>query len=202
MVGENTDNTGGGPVAEQSTASGDQTETIGQGSQAPPPPEVKSGTADNGGPRSKTYNILLAACAAAAVVALILSAIALGFAVEDRHDVNKPREMMQRRFMNRPNAGQLRGELKDLAEGGQVSIIRGNVGTVEGGNVTVQTPTGNETVVITDSTSFRGPGLAGEQAGASSLTAGKQVTVVAKKTTDGKLEAMVVNVGAENTPSK
>jgi hypothetical protein len=202
MVEENVDNTDDGPVAEKPVSSGDQADTTQQETQTPPPPSGRSGTADHWGSQGKTFTILLVACAAVAAIALLLSAIALGFAVEHHDGAGNQREMMQRRFMNRPNAGQLRGELKGLAAGGDVSVIRGNVGTVEGGNVTVQTPTGNETVVITNSTQFRGPGLTGEQTGASSLTAGKQVTVLAKKTADGKLEAVVVSVGADNTPNK
>jgi len=150
--------------------------------------------------RGGAQTILLVTGVVLLAVSLIMSSLALAFALGDRECVREPGRMMRRGGMNR--GGQVRQELKDLASGGEVSIVRGTVGTVQGGNVTVVTPTGNETVVVTDGTRFRGPASAGEQAGVSSLKAGETVTVFAKKTADGKLEAVVVRRGAETAPEK
>lgn len=211
MFGEKKDDKGTGSLGEQPAApdglegtppTGDVASREGE-KKAPPPPTARSVAGNDGGSYHRNQMILLAIGIAILIVVVVASSIALGFVLE-RHNgvVRRPGEMMRRGVMNRAGAGQLRQELKNLAGGGEVSIIRGNVATVEGGNVTIETPTGNETVVVADSTKFRGAGATGAQDGVSSLKAGQQVTVFAKKTTDGKLEAVVVRAGAEKAPNK
>jgi hypothetical protein len=201
----------GGPLLEQPAALEDHAdlpsstgvETNRRGSkQVPPPPTARSAAGNSGDSHGNSLTILLIVGTALLVVALIMSSIALGLAVGNRGCNFMPRGQMKRGGMNRSAAGRAFQELKNLESGGQVSIIRGNVVTVDGGNVTIQTSAGNETVVVTDGTRLRGAGLAGRQGGASSLKAGQQVTVLAKKTTDGKLEAVVVRAGLENRPGK
>jgi hypothetical protein len=79
------------------------------------------------------------------------------------------------------------------------SRVQGQVASVSGGNLTIDTADGAQTVSITQNTRFPGAGAAGSDpgagAGAQSLQPGESVFVVVKKAADGNLEALAVRPG-------
>jgi hypothetical protein len=152
--------------------------------------------------RNRNKTILLAVGAAVLAVLIVGAFFALGYCVgghsgrPERPALGgKIREKVQSRLQaRRENA---RGFVEDQG----TDIFKGSVTSVEGSKVTVETPHGTETFVVSDATRYPGAGPGGEtgvkNSGAAELTPGKNITAMVKKGADGSWEALVVRAPGE-----
>jgi len=197
-------------------------ETVAAEAAKPPEPKAKRRPTGGGGAGyERNQKMLLGVGAAILVVVIVAALFALGYTIgKQKADIRQlaggnaaqglPGGGIGRGGQGPTGGaaggqqnGQLREELKKMVESGEAVIIRGKVTSVEGGGVTVETPGGSQTVAVTDKTSYLG---AGAKAGGGNTgvgpSVGDQVLVFARKSADGKLEAIAVRGGAAGQQNK
>jgi len=185
------------PVSEPGATANGATEPIaaaGKTAEPPPPRKAKSGS--GGTDRvERNQKILIGLAIAILAIVVVASCVGLAFGIHGRRanrmELNRGRAMQQlrqrgQRLMNRG---------RQLLENGEASIIQGKVTAVDSNGVTVDTGKGNQTVSITGNTRYLGVGSTGGSPGLQ-LNVGEQVSVFAKKGSDGKLEAALIRIGA------
>ena len=149
---------------------------------------------------------LLAIGAAVLIVLVAVAGFGLGFFLgrnrpAQRVATNAPAQADQGSTGQLPGAqGQAGQRLQQYLQNNGASLLRGTVSAVDSGSLTVDTPQGKQTVALTQSTTFLGPGAAsaGGAGGVGSLHAGASVWVVTQKGADGKPQALAVRVGQAN----
>lgn len=149
---------------------------------------------------------LLAIGAAVLIVLVAVAGFGLGFFLgrnrpAQRVATNAPAQADQGSTGQLPGAqGQAGQRLQQYLQNNGASLLRGTVSAVDTGSLTVDTPQGKQTVALTQSTTFLGPGAAGAggAGGVGSLHAGASVWVVTQKGADGKPQALAVRVGQAN----
>ena len=149
---------------------------------------------------------LLATGAAVLIVLVAVAGFGLGFFLgrnrpAQRVATNAPAQADQGSTGQLPGAqGQAGQRLQQYLQNNGASLLRGAVSAVDSGSLTVDTPQGKQTVALTQSTTFLGPGAAsaGGAGGVGSLHAGASVWVVTQKGADGKPQALAVRVGQAN----
>jgi hypothetical protein len=177
------------------------------GEYPPQPPSGRGAKSGNGGKYEKNQKILLVLGVAILAVVVIAASFALGYVV-GKPKAGAPGPAGQGRRnpggLKNPEGkvpgggvgGELRQQFGKLIESGEASLVRGKIAAVENGDVTVETPGGDQTVSLTESTKYlRAGALEGGNVGASSLAVGEQVLVIAQKGANDKLEAIAVRVG-------
>ncbi|HEY5532393.1 MAG TPA: DUF5666 domain-containing protein [Candidatus Anoxymicrobiaceae bacterium] len=178
------------------TANGATEPIAAVGKTTEPPPPRKAKSRSGGTDRvERNQKILIGLAIAILAVVVVASCVGLAFGIHGRRanrmELNRGGAMQQlrqrgQRLMNRG---------RQLLENGEASIIRGKVTAVDGNSVTVDTGKGNQTVSTTGKTRYLGVGSTGGNPGLQ-LTVGEQVSVFAKKGSDGKLEAALIRIGA------
>lgn len=97
-----------------------------------------------------------------------------------------------------PGGGTAAGRVREMIRNGEAELARGDVTSVEGGKVILQTESGSATIALTDNTRFVGQGSQGKAPGAAGgeekLANGQKVTVLVKRDSGGNLEALMVRV--------
>jgi|GEM_PF-6881864 len=185
------------PGSEPGATANDATEPIGaagQTAEPPPPQKAKSRSGGTGGVE-RNQKILIGLAIAVLAVVVIAACVGLAFAIHgprvNRMELNRGRSMQQ--FRQRGQRLMNRG--RQLLKNGEANIVRGKVTAVDSNSVTVDTGKGSQTVSITGNTRYLGVGSTGGNPGLQ-LTVGEQVSVFAKRGSDGKLEAALIRIGA------
>lgn len=166
----------------------------------PPEPKRKKHNSDDAGRRARDQRALIGLGIAVLVLLIIGASFGIGFAVGDYHEGS--RTLLRNRLQNGMGPGQRLRRFRENAQGmmqnGEASVIRGTVAAVDANNLTVQTSSGNQTVSLSANTKYLGAagGNGGSNTGVS-LAVGEQVQVFARKTADGKLEAVLIRVGSQ-----
>jgi hypothetical protein len=167
---------------------------------APPPPPRRQ--ADS--PWREGQWVLVAIAAVILIVIVAAGGFAVGYAVGNRN--SKSAGLTGGAQKGLPGGAAQQGQapqrlqrLQQQLEQRGASLVQGQVASVSGGNLTIDTADGEQTVSITENTRFPGAGAAGSDpgagAGAQSLQPGESVFVVVKKEADGNLEALAVRPG-------
>jgi hypothetical protein len=139
--------------------------------------------------------VLVAIAAVILIVIVAAGGFAVGYAVGNRNS----KSAGLTGGAQQGQAPQRLQRLQQQLEQRGASLVQGQVASVSGGNLTIDTADGAQTVSITQNTRFPGAGAAGSDpgagAGAQSLQPGESVFVVVKKAADGNLEALAVRPG-------
>lgn len=172
---------------------------------APPPAHPRGGR--DGGAYERNQKALMFIGIAILAIIVIASSFALGYTIGNQSADNRP--LIGTRSAERFGAGQgpgagilpgrkVRERVAEMLDSGEASLITGTVRAVQDGNVTVETPGGDQTVSVAADTRYLGAGAGAAGAGggkAAELKTGEQVQVLARKGPDGKLQAIVVRIG-------
>ena len=169
-----------------------------------PPPSHPRGRRE-GGAYERNQKALLVIGIAILAIIVIASSYALGYTIGNQSADTRP--LIGGRSAERSGAGQgqgggglpgggVRERVGKMLDSGEASLITGKVRAVQGGELTVETPGGNQTVSVAADTRYLGAGAAGAGGGkAADLRTGEQVQVLARKGPDGKLQAIAVRLG-------
>jgi len=172
---------------------------------APPPTHSRGGR--EGGTCERNQKALLVIGIAILAIVVIASSFALGYTIGNHRADERP--LVGGGSAERLGAGQGTGEgrspgggirerVAEMLDSGEASLITGKVLAVQDGNVTVETPGGNQTVSVAADTRYLGAGAGAAGAGGdktAELQTGEQVQVLARKDPDGKLQAIAVRIG-------
>lgn len=172
---------------------------------SPPPTQPRGGR--NGGAYERNQKALLVIGIAILAIVVIASSFALGYTIGNHRADERPlvgggsAERLgagQGTAERRLSGGGIRERVGEMLDSGEASLITGKVLAVQDGNVTVETPGGNQTVSVAADTRYLGAGAGAAGAGgdkAAKLKPGEQVQVLARKGLDGKLQAIAVRIG-------
>jgi len=92
--------------------------------------------------------------------------------------------------------------IREKVRSGEAQLVRGDVTSVEGSKVTLQSESGSTTVALTDNTRYLGQGRQSKAPGTPAVTAGgakklekgQKVTVFVERDSSGNMEALAVRV--------
>jgi hypothetical protein len=159
---------------------------------------------------NRDHRLLIGISAAILAVLVIASAFALGYFIGHGNGVTDTLAKGGRQGqvtpgglnqgLGRSQVGGAVGErLRGMIQSGEAELVRGDVAAVEAGKITVQTEKGSEIIALTDDTRYLGQGrIQGGQAGGTDQVKkpekGDKVTVIARRSDDGSLQALAVRV--------
>jgi len=161
----------------------------------------------------RNQRLLIGISAAILAMLVIASAFALGYFIGHENGVTGTLVKGGRQGLVSPGGlkgglkqpvagGAAGGRIREMIRNGEAELARGDVTSVEGGKVTLQTESGSVTIALTDNTRYLGQGSQGKAPGAPAgaageakkLEKGQKVTVLVQRDSGGNMEALAVRV--------
>ena len=159
---------------------------------------------DSAKKRNRNQRLLIGISAAILAMLVIASVFTLGYFIGHGNGAaGAPLNGGLSGGLRQSAAGGAAGaRIREKVRSGEAQLVRGDVTSVEGSKVTLQSESGSTTVALTDNTRYLGQGRQSKAPGTPAVTAGgakklekgQKVTVFVERDSSGNMEALAVRV--------